>query len=348
MPKARPSRREFLRHAAGVSALGLVGRRGLLQETDAPQKSVAEHVLTEITGSPRERGRAYGARFKDGIHQFLEKEILLGFGGQPNPREDMLRFAGDCGRAIREYSPEILDELEGMAEGAELSLEEIVLVTNHEELWHRGLVPASDHCTVFGATAPDTEDGATFVCQTWDWMESVYGLSTMLLWRRAQGPSVLAYSYPGLWTGAGINSAGVALCWHTGYGGGDRPRAGIPAYVLIAQMLYQDTLAGALAEAKRATIAGWFTFLVGDARGELRTLRGNPKKLEIDEGARCNGASVRSKGKAKVDVARLKDECARVRVDITIDSMVFDCTRKEAHVTRRAGEVTPWKRFGFA
>jgi predicted choloylglycine hydrolase len=340
MSGLHPSRRQFLRGAASLPALGLLPRQ---------QSAVraTEHTLTVITGTPLERGRTYGTRLREGIHSFLEREILLGFGGKPNPRERMLRYAGACAREIRAYAPEIHEELEGMAEGAELSLEEVVLVTCHEELWHGGLVPASDHCTVFGASKPDTEDGETFVCQTWDWMESVYGLSTMLLWKRAEGPSVLAYAYPGLWTGAGMNSEGLALCWHTGYGGGDEPRVGIPAYVVIARMLYEDTLAGALKQAKRAKQAGWFQFLVGDARGEFRTLHGTPKKLDVDDGARCNGGLVRAEGRTKVDLARLQEECGRVKVDITIDSMIFDCSRREAHVTRRAGGVTPWARFGF-
>lgn len=341
MRHALPSRRQLLHAAAGLSVAGALPRLGPRQEP------ALEHALTEIAGSPRERGRAYGTQFQGGIRAFLEHEIWRGYEGRPNPRERLLRFAGACGKAIERFSPEIHDELEGMAEGSGLSLEELVLVTNHEELWHQGLVPASDHCTVFGATRPDTVEGATFVGQTWDWMESVYGLSSMLLWKREEGPSVLAYAYPGLWTGAGLNSAGLALCWHTGYGGGDEPRVGIPAYVLIAQMLYQETLAAALAEARRAGHAGWFSFLLGDARGELRTLRGNPKGLEIDDGARCNGGRVRANGREKVDLARLQAECTRVKVDLTIDSMIFDCTRREAWVTRRAGGVTPWKRFGF-
>ena len=320
-----------------MTALGLLPRPRARQE----------HVLTVISGTPRERGRAYGAKFADAIRKFLEDEIYRGYEGKPNPRDRMLRYAGACGKAIRKYSPTIIDEMEGMAEGSGLALEELVLVTNHEELWHQGLVPASDHCTVFGAAPPETEDDATFVCQTWDWMESVYGLSSLLHWKRPEGPSVLAYAYPGLWTGAGLNSAGVALCWHTGYGSGSEPRVGIPAYVLIAQMLYQDSLKGALEEARRATHAGWFTFLLGDARGELVTVRGNPDKLKIDDEVRTNGGLVKASGKQKVDLARLQENCARVKVEITIDAMIFDCTRKEAHVTRRAGGVTPWKRFGF-
>jgi hypothetical protein len=341
MTRAPWNRREFLRGAAGVAAIWLDPRAPFAQERGA------EHVLTVISGKPRERGRQYGERFAEGIRSFLENEIYHGFEGKPNPRERMLGYAGQCARAIREYSPVIHEELEGMAEGAGLPLEEIVLVTNHEELWHGGLVPASDHCTVFGAAPPDTQDGATFVCQTWDWMESVYGLSSLLRWQRPEGPSVLAYSYPGLWTGAGLNSAGVALCWHTGRGGGKVPRVGIPAYVLIAQMLYQDSLAAALEEARRATHAGWFVFLLGDAQGKLATVRGNPEELEIVEGAGSNGGQLRAEGEAKVGLARLQENCRRVKVKTTIDAMIFDCTRKEAHVTRRAGGVTPWKRFGF-
>ena len=63
----------------------------------------------------------------------------------------------------------------------------------------------------------------------------------------------------------GLNSAGLALCWTWGDGMGIKsPRVGIPAYVLIAQMLYQDSLDAALEEVQRATHAGWFAFVLAD------------------------------------------------------------------------------------
>jgi hypothetical protein len=334
-----PTRREFL---AGASALALAAR---LPAQEAARN--LEHTLTVISGKPRERGRAYGKAFKDGIRAFLDREIYASFSDKPNAKENMLRFAGACARAVRTFSPTIHEELEGIAEATGLSLEEVVLITNHEELWHRGLVPAVDHCTVFGAAPPDTAGGDTFVCQTWDWMESVYGLSSMLVWKRPEGPSLLAYAYPGLWTGAGLNSAGLALCWHSGGGDGKEPRVGIPAYVLIAQMLYQETLQGALEEARRATHAGWFVYLLGDAKGNLATVRGTPKRLEIIEEASANGGRIRPEGGAPVDLSRLQAQCAKVKVGSTIDAMIFNCARKQAYVTRRAGGVTPWKKFEF-
>jgi len=134
-----------------------------------------------------------------------------------------------------------------MAEAAEIRLEEAVLMTLHEELYHRGALPPVPHCTAIAAGPPDTATGSTYVAMTWDWMLSAFGLSSIVLWKRNEGPSVLGYAYPGLWTGAGMNSAGIALCWTSASLGenidGRGPRVGIPTYVLITQMLYQKTLA---------------------------------------------------------------------------------------------------------
>src|SRR5947209_5041107 len=137
------SRRTFIHQGAlGVAALGLAAR----QETPS-----LEHGLTVISGKPRERGPQYGTLFKDAIRSFLQKDIPATFTDKPNPKEAMRLYAAACGKAIQGYSPLILDEMEGMAEGTGLTIEEIVLITNHEELWHRGVVPATDHSTVFGS-----------------------------------------------------------------------------------------------------------------------------------------------------------------------------------------------------
>lgn len=336
-----PSRRRFMKQAmGGVAAI----RLGMVPQE--PPSSL-EHSLSVISGKPHERGRQYGSLFRAKITSFLEKEIYGSFTNKPNSKDAILRFAGACGAAIKAYSPLIHQEMEGIAEGSGLTYEEVVLITNHEELWHRGLVPATDHCTVFGAGPPDTREDDTFVCQTWDWMESVYGTSSILHWKRPEGPSLLAYSFPGLWTGAGLNTAGLALCWHTGSGDGKEPRAGIPAYVLIAQILYQDTLKGAIEEIRRATHAGWFVFLIGDEHGNHATVRGTPKNLDVVPDAKANGGRIKADGEKKVDLSLLQENCQKVKRSNTIDAMIFNCTKKELHVTRRAGGVTPWKRFTF-
>jgi isopenicillin-N N-acyltransferase like protein len=207
------SRRDFLKQAAlGAGTYHLA--RGLYAAPPLEIKppSGAIPPLVEISGKPRERGRQYGRQFRDGIHTFLEREIYGAFIGRPSPKDHMRRYVEACTREVCRFSPVIHDELEGMAEGSGVELDELVLITLHEELFHKGVLPKVDHCTAVAVGPPDTADQCTYVGQTWDWMESVFGMSSMLHWRRSEGPSVLAYAFPGLWVGAGLNSAGLALC----------------------------------------------------------------------------------------------------------------------------------------
>jgi isopenicillin-N N-acyltransferase-like protein len=387
------TRRHFLQQVAAYGAAGLNLTAVLSRGADREPPKVPDHTLTVIAGRPRERGRQYGATFKDAIHSFLDKEIYAAC-AKHTSRDQLLRYAGQCTRAVREYSPIIGEELEGVAEGAGLKLEEAVLITLHEETaGHKdGVLPPVQHCTALAAGPPDTKDGTTYVGQNWDWMASVYGLSSMLLWKRPEGPSLLAYAYPGLWVGAGLNSAGVALCWTWGDGRGIKgPRVGIPSYVLIAQMLYQDTLEGALQEAERAHHAGWFAFVLGDGKGQLATVEGTPEKLVVRKHrghtARASYGCREILGGAEGEPLKLHPQCRRMLelldgskgeldratlqgffgdhkstickhpgakrgggVDpggFTVDSMLFDCTRREAHVSRGPGCSGRWKTFRF-
>ena len=387
------NRRQFLHQLAGlgtaVMGLGLA-RRFVL--ADEPAK-VPDHTLTVIAGKPRERGKAYGQKFNEGIRAFLDKEIYQACSKQAS-RDELLRYAAQCTKAVKEYSPIIVEELEGMAEGTGLELEELVLITLHEETaGHKaGKLPPIQHCTAIAAGPPDTKDGYTYVGQNWDWMATVYGLSSMLLWKRPEGPSLLAYSYPGLWVGAGLNSAGVALCWTWGNDLGIKgPRVGIPSYALIAQMLYQDSLQGALDEARRARHAGWFAFVLADGKGRLATVEGTPEKLVIQEPrghtARASFACREILGGAKNEPLKIHPQCQRMfdllaggkgQLDrpalqaffgdhkstickhpstkkkgaepagFTVDSMLFNCTTREAYVSRGPGCSGRWQTFRFA
>jgi isopenicillin-N N-acyltransferase-like protein len=387
------TRRRFFQEVAGygAAAAGLhLATVGPGAGREAPR--VPDHTLTVIAGKPRERGTRYGRMFKDAIHAFLDREIYQACAGHAS-RDRLLRYAGQCTGAVRAYSPTIAEELEGMAEGTGLKLEEVVLITLHEETaGHKdGVLPPVQHCTALAAGPPDTRDGNTYVGQNWDWMASVYGLSQMLLWQRPEGPSLLAYAYPGLWVGAGLNSAGVALCWTWGDGLGIKgPRVGIPSYVLIAQMLYQDTLEGALQEARRAKHAGWFAFVLGDGKGRLATVEGTPEQLVVQRPrghtARASYACREILGAAEGNTSRVHPHCramfdllagSRGKLDrptlqgffgdhpsgickhpktdergqaagFTVDSMLFNCTTREAHVSRGPGCSGRWKTFRFA
>jgi hypothetical protein len=372
--RVKISRRQFLR-TTGVFAAGAAAGWG------ASDRAVDEFPPVQVfAGGPRERGLAYGREFKDGIGEFLEKEIYGAFIAPKRTKDDVRRYAEACGREIAGYSPEIHAELEGIAKGAGIGFEEAVLITLHEELYHRGVLPKTDHCTVVAAAPPVTSDRHTYLGQTWDWLESVYGTSRVLRWKRSTGPDLLAYGFPGLPVGAGLNSVGVALCW-TSADLGDHAlgaRVGIPSYVLLTHLLYQASLDDAAAEAKRAKHAGWFTFVMADGDGRLLNLEGSPAELAVEWGharmvragfgsdqmkrrkqgansyrAHCDAVNqwldrVLGKGDGAALRQFLGDKESGICAGkATIDIMLFDTTAREAHVSRGPHHKLAWKTFRF-
>jgi hypothetical protein len=366
-------RRTFLRRGvAGATALAM-SRIAFADE--GPRAS--EHTLTEISGNPRERGRQYGEKFQGAIGEFVDRQIYDAFAGEPAVKEAMLRYAGKCLKPIKELSPIVLDEMEGMAEGSGRKLEELVLLSLHEELYHRGAIPSVDHCHVVAAGPPATIADA-YVGQTWDWMASVYGLSSMLLWKRPEGPSLLAYSYPGLWVGAGLNSAGIAHCWTSAFNDKDKnpgPRVGVPSYAMIAHLLYQETLEAVAEEARRDKHAGWFTFVFADGEGNLLNVEGSPSGVAVEQSrgimVRHQYGSRRMSGAGQDDPIPLLGsspflveqlEARRGKLEATdlqgalchenvgkgaLDIMLFNTTRREAHLARGPGPAARWRTFRF-
>jgi isopenicillin-N N-acyltransferase-like protein len=368
----------------------MIDRRRLLQATAATilagrvaaeEKTlprVPDHILTVISGKPRERGKQYGAKYKDAIADFLDKEIFKPFAKTQEKRKELLQYAGLCSSEVKKYSATLADELEGIAEGSGRTVEELVLLNLHEEVHYQLPLPI-EHCTAVAVGPPDTADGNSYVGQTWDWMESVYGKSSVLLWKRPEGSSVLAYAYPGLWVGAGLNSAGVALCWTSAGPNAPAPQVGIPSYLLIAQMLYADSLKEAIDEAKRAKLAGWFTFVMADGKGNLVNLEGSPKEVVVEGSqghlsrvgygsrqmtrtgkdqpvkrhAQCQRMyELLDGGKGKLDRGMLQGFFGDHKSTIckhgaTLDAMLFNCTTKEAYVSRGPGCSGRWKRFTF-
>ena len=383
------NRRTFLGAAGGLGAAALAARGGFLTGRDAfganeptPAPQTLPHELTVVSGDARQRGLAYGRKFKQAIRGFAEREIFSAFIGKPATRDEMLRYAAACLGAIQQYSPQVSEEMAGVAAGADMPIEEIALASAHEELYHRGVLPAMSHCTAVAVGPPESADGRTLVGQTWDWMPSVFGLSSMVLWKRDQGPNILCYSYPGLWAGAGLNSAGLALCWTSANlksSGKESPIVGIPAYALIAHLLSQDSLEAVIEEARRATIAGWFTFVLADGQGRLLNLEGAPGRLvaehaagrlvrvdygsremtetpagaDVDRHPRCyvmeKLLATKSGGLDQAAIGEFFcDPSAGIcNATSTLDAMVFDTTSREARVTRGLGSAGQWRRFGF-
>lgn len=124
----------------------------------------------------------------------------------PPPDEKMLRFAKQCEEIVGQYMPELLDEIRGVAEGAEISYEAIMTLTMTAP-FDLDEVPS---CAVVAVMSERTADGRMIVGRNYDMFEDV-----------SKEPATRYLTYPeggyvsvgncDIWVGRwdGLNEAGL-------------------------------------------------------------------------------------------------------------------------------------------
>jgi isopenicillin-N N-acyltransferase-like protein len=242
-----------------------------------------KNLLTmELSGEPYERGHRYGEACKDLIARMIEEQFFQEFSGRLT-KDQMLKHARKYEPFIQDYSPEISEELRGMADGSGRLYDEIVMVNALEER------ESFSRCTAFAATGRATKGGETYVGQSWDGMESEWWdgeIGLLFKVRRKNGPDILDYTNPGILACAGLNSRGISVNWNT------VPRldltTGVPTYIIVAEILRQKTLGEALDAVLRANRAGCFNFVITDDT-ELYAVEGTPSDLDVSYGGEYLG-----------------------------------------------------------
>jgi len=165
---------------------------------------------------PREWGRIHGETFRGEIKALAEIRIYLctkvgGFSG----REQVLRAATAHLPVLESYHRGLYEELCGIAEGAGVTAEEIVVANHYTDLrdldpdpskWQPA--PIGDGCSVIYA---ETASGK-IVAQTWD-MHATAIPYVMLLCvpESPDGPAAKLLSVTGCLGMAGMNSSHVAI-----------------------------------------------------------------------------------------------------------------------------------------
>ena len=231
--------------------------------------------LVKYSGTHEEIGLTYGKDQQESIHHYINFLYDL-FDQGGTSREESLQHARKYIPYIENYSPELASEMNKISEGAGCKYEEIVMIHLHEE--RQSFVEGG--CTAFAATSNVTRDGEVLSGQTWD---IDHGLcqnarSIMLNIARDNEPEVMCYTYAGMISGAGINSSGITLNWNS------VPRlelqVGVPTYIIIAEVLRQETIGQAIKVVLDTDRAGCFNFVITD-NTEIYTIEATPDDIEV-------------------------------------------------------------------
>jgi len=201
--------------------------------------------FVEISGSPLERGRAHGEAVRDrvGMSAALYRRRLAGLG------------IGDPAALIHRFIPEIetfgahyLDEMRGIAEGAHLALDDVVLINCRTEIVAMAKLREAkpDGCTGLVVLPERSATGGLIHAQNWDWLAECAETAIVLAIRRDDGPDILTFTEAGGLARSGFNATGIAISANYLESDRDYKQSGIPLPLIRRKVLEQQHLALAM------------------------------------------------------------------------------------------------------
>lgn len=236
--------------------------------------------LIEARGSHRQVGEQIGSGCSSKIQASisdLKKSIPGGV-----TWEDMLYQSRLYLAASRQVYPDYVEELEGIAEGAEVPFDELFL-SICEELWetaawrdHR--LRARRGCSDMAARGNATLDGSTLIAHTND-LEPDYEESLVILKIQADDePQFLGVSPGGVAISAGFNAAGISLTGNQLDNNDIRP--GVPRLLVVRALLASRYLAEAMDTCLLPQRASSYNNVLADRSGEVYSMEGSATDCE--------------------------------------------------------------------
>jgi isopenicillin-N N-acyltransferase-like protein len=204
--------------------------------------------LIELSGTPTERGRAYGEIARTQIAESLAyyRDAFALSCGLDWPT--VLEKARTWRHIVRDTAPHLLEEMDAIAEGAGLTPDDILalnargeIVRNHDSAF----TELTDGCSSFALLPEATGDGHTYCGQNWDWRVGTEPTTVVLRIIQPPKPTITMQVEAGQIGRHGVNSAGIALNAN-GLDGRFNTSPGIPQPVLRRLILDSPTMHDAL------------------------------------------------------------------------------------------------------
>ena len=264
--------------------------------------------IIDLKGKHYEMGKTHGRILAKEIQTNLQLYFMMFRGVTGLEPEQCLKHTGRILDVMQEDAPHLLEEMEGIAHGADLPLQEILFLNARSELMSMGRSPASPpgECTAIGLTGERTISETPLLAQNWDWHERVRQTTAVFRIQPAQGPRAVFLAEAGQVGKIGVNENGVGVLLNILIIEG--MRYGLPIHVLLRRILEAGDTAEAVALIENADRAGASHFLIGDKSGDIKGLELMPqtlKKIVPAEGALVHTNHYCDADLEKKDVGRL-------------------------------------------
>ena len=224
------------------------------------------HVRT--SGAARDRGRQYGERAAERVRRSVAAYAVIfehyAAWDWDRVREEAALYAAP----IAAFDESCLEEMRGIAEGADLAVEDVLAINVRTEVMYAAkarnaamVLPRTLECTAFAAV-PGDDSRPVLVGQNWDWKTHASQTAVVLECAPDDGPRFVTVVEAGLLAKTGFNAAGIGIATNALVSDADRGVPGVPYHVLLRALLAATTPAEALATLQRGTRSSSAHYLV--------------------------------------------------------------------------------------
>lgn len=233
----------------------------------------APFPLIELSGTPRRRGEIHGEVARDridlSIQHYTEHMQRLGFG-----RDRIVETCETFIPVLNDWAPDLVEEMEGIAAGADRTLADIILLNARTEVLQiaeREMGTKDDEpdgCTGAVIMPQASADGHVIHGQNWDWKAVCADTSVVLHVTRDDGPDYLTFTEAGGLARSGMNAAGIAITANYLECDRDYRSIGIPLPFIRRRVLESQHLADAIRIVATTAKSGSNNMMISHSGGE--------------------------------------------------------------------------------
>jgi isopenicillin-N N-acyltransferase-like protein len=178
-----------------------------------------------ISGTPFERGRQHGQQLREKIAGTIAyyRSIF------EMSDAEIMRHARYFRETIQAFNPEYIEEIEGIALGAQVESLWVVALNARSEILSHQAGGFATECTALYFSE------RSILGQNWDWGRALESLTVLLKIVRPDGHVIKMLTEPGIIGKIGMNNSGLACCLNILTTG--KPVKGLPVHVFLRAVL---------------------------------------------------------------------------------------------------------------
>jgi isopenicillin-N N-acyltransferase like protein len=248
---------------AAIAELAAAASQARGQPPPAPAAPPKLRVVV-LSGSPHQRGLTHGRTLKDQIHEQLrlwKADLAKEFKTDADMFVKRFLAATDFQVALKKWTPELLDEIKGIAEGAGVPFETMLAFQLPDEYGVQGEAILREKCSSLGIGRRGAKPAC--VAQNMD-VENYRDGFQVVLHIKHEGTDLEAFvlSCAGMIGVNGMNNRAIGICCNT-LGQLSCCRHGLPVAAIVRGVLSQRSEADAVDFVRRIKHASGQNYLLG-------------------------------------------------------------------------------------